>query len=86
VTPRIWADFNKTGNGRLELTLPGTLHDLERQGIRLQEGKRLTFWDDDAADDGTPLQLEADGVVFYDDARGCWAARYEMDAVRWVRP
>ena len=83
---RVWADFNKTGAGRLELTLPETLRDLERQGISLHEGLRLTFWDYDADDDGSPLHLEADATVEYDARRKVWVAWYEMDEVRWVTP
>jgi hypothetical protein len=84
VTPRVWADFNKTGGGRLELTLPGTLRDLEKQRIELRDGLRLIFWDHDADADGTPLELEADATVYFDHERDCWAARYDFDAVRWV--
>jgi hypothetical protein len=86
MAPRVWADFNKTGGGRLELTLPETLRDLESQGIALQDGLRLTFWDYDAADDGTPLDLEADGTVYFDRERNCWAAWYDFNLVRWVEP
>ena len=83
---RVWADFNRTGGGRLELTLPETLRDLERQRITLHDGLRLTFWDYDGADDGSPLHLEADATVEYDANRRCWVAWYEMDEVRWVEP
>ena len=83
---RVWADFNRTGNGRLELTLPQTLADLREQQIDLRDGLRLTFWDHDAADDGSALHLEADGTVYFDETRACWAARYDPDAVRWVAP
>jgi hypothetical protein len=86
VAGRVWADFNKTGGGRLELNLPDTLGDLERQGITLRHGLRLTFLDYDAADDGTPLHSEADATVEYDPNRECWAAWYDMDEVRWVEP
>jgi hypothetical protein len=86
VPPRIWADFNKTGAGRLELTLPGTLRDLEQSGVTLSDGLVLTFWDYDAADDGSPLHLEADATVRFDANRHCWAAYYAFDDVRWVDP
>jgi hypothetical protein len=31
-------------------------------------------------------KMEADGTVYYDAARECWAARYDFDRVRWIKP
>src|SRR2546425_12436881 len=51
--PRIYADFqNMDDFNRLRLTSAGTLQDLERQGIQLQEGLLLTLYTDDAAQGG----------------------------------
>jgi hypothetical protein len=86
VVPRIWADFNKTGGGRLELTLPQTLNGLRQQGIELRDELRMTFWDYDADDEGSPMQLEVEATVYFDGARECWAARYDPEAVRSVKP
>ena len=65
--PKIYADFqNLDDANRLRLTCAGTLQDLERQGVHLQEGLVLTFYTDDADDQGQPDELRAEGVVHYD--------------------
>ena len=52
-TPRVYADFqNLDDANRLLLTCAGTLQDLQRQEIQLQEGLLLTFYSDDADDQG----------------------------------
>jgi hypothetical protein len=81
---RIWADFNKTGGGRLELTTVGTLRDLERKGVELRDGLVLTFFDEDADEEGNPADMEVEGVVRYDPSRRCWAASYDPAEIRWV--
>ena len=55
--PRVYADFqNLDDHNRLKLTCAGTGQDLARQGIQLQEGLILTFYTDDADDQGQPDQ------------------------------
>lgn len=60
----------------------GTLQDLERQGIQLQEGLLLTLYTDDADDQGQPDELRAEGVVHYDGGEQCWAATIDWAAIR----
>jgi hypothetical protein len=74
-TPRVYADFqNLDDANRLRLTCAGTLRDLQRQGIQLQEGLVLTFYSDDADDQGQPDELRVAGVVHYDADGQCWVA------------
>jgi hypothetical protein len=81
--PRVYADFqNLDDDSRLRLTCAGTLQDLERQAIRLQEGLALTFYTDDADDEGKPDELRAEGVVHYDPAQQCWVATIDWAALR----
>ncbi len=65
--PRIYADFCKcTQSSRnphhtsLILTTYGTLADLTRQKVRLQEGATLTFYSDSSEDE----DVEIEGTVF----------------------
>ena len=85
VTPKVYADFqNLDDSNRLRLTCAGTLQDLERQDIQLQEGLALTFYTDDADDQGRPDEWRVEGVVHYDydtDAQ-CWVAAVDWAALR----
>lgn len=82
-TPRIYADFqNLDDYNRLRLTCAGTREDLERQGIELREGLALTFYMDDADDQGHPDELLAEGVVHYHDEERCWVAAIDWSAIR----
>src|SRR2546425_7708920 len=81
--PKVYADFqNLDDANRLRLTCAGTLQDLARQGIQLQEGLVLTFYSDDADDQGQPDELRAEGVVHYDEDRQCWVATIDWTAIR----
>jgi hypothetical protein len=82
-SPKVYADFqNLDDANRLRLTCAGTLHDLARQGIQLQEGLVLTFYSDDADDQGQPDELRAEGVVHYDTDGQCWVATIDWAAIR----
>lgn len=81
--PRVYADFqNLDDANRLRLTCDGTLQDLARQGIRLREGLALTFYTDDADDEGRPDELRAEGLVQYDKDHDLWVATVDWGAVR----
>ena len=81
--PRIYADFQNLDDfNRLRLTCAGTVQDLKRQGIQLQEGQVLTFYTDDADDQGQPDELRVEGVVHYDVEGQCWVAAVDWTAIR----
>lgn len=81
--PKVYADFqNLDDSNRLRLTCAGTRRDLERQNIALREGLTLTFYTDDADDQGRPDVLLAEGVVHYDAEANCWVAAVNWDAIR----
>jgi hypothetical protein len=80
---KVYADFqNLDDANRLRLTCAGTLQDLARQGIQLQEGLVLTLYSDDADDQGQPDELRAEGVVHYDTDGQCWVATIDWTAIR----
>jgi hypothetical protein len=82
-TPRVYADFHNLDDcNRLRLTCAGTLQDLKRQAIELQEGLVLTFYTDDADDQGRPDELRLEGVVHYDPDGQCWVAAVDWAALR----
>lgn len=73
-TPSIYADFqNADPQGRVRLTVIGTIEDLARSGLRLIDGLRVTVYDE---------ELEADGVVCRSADEHIWVARIDWDAVR----
>ena len=81
--PRIYADFNKLDDdNRLKLTCAGTYADLLRFGIQLQEGMTLTFYMDDADDEGRPDDILLEGVVHYNTQEKCWVAEANWEALR----
>ena len=82
-TRRVYADFqNLDDANRLRLTSSGTLQDLERQGIELEEGLVLTFYTDDEDDLGHPDELRTEGVTHYDVDGRCWVATIDWSAIR----
>jgi hypothetical protein len=82
-TPKVYADFqNLDDDNRLKLTCAGTIEDLTRQGIELREGLVLTFYMDDADDEGRPDPLLAEGIVHYQEEDRCWVASIDWSALR----
>jgi hypothetical protein len=80
---RIYADFhNADEKGRLRLTCVGTIEDLATQGIQLHEGLVLTFYADDADDQGQRDDLLVEGVVSYAPEERCWVAAIDWNAIR----
>ena len=57
--------------------------DIERLGIELVEGARLTVCDYDADEEGNPTWVVAEGVAHFDPEREAWQLAYTMDDVHW---
>lgn len=71
---RVFADFhNADVQGRLRLNCIGTLEDLSRQKISLQEEQILTIYSED---------LEVDGIVEYSREENLWVAVIDWNAIR----
>ena len=71
---KIFADFhNADGKGRLRLNCVGTIEDLSRQNIKLQNGQLLTLYSE---------ELEADGVVQYSEEESLWVAAIDWQLLR----
>ncbi len=82
-THKVYADFqNLDDANRLRLTCAGTRQDLDSQGIQLQEGCVLTFYMDDADDEGQPDELLAEGTVRFNTSERCWVAEIDWTALR----
>ena len=74
--PKIFADFhNADDKGRLRLNCVGTIEDLSRQNIKLQDGQLLTLYSE---------ELEADGVVQYSEEESLWMAAIDWQMIREV--
>ena len=75
-TPKVFADFhNADAQGRLRLNCIGTIEDLARQHIELQDGQSLTLYSED---------LEVDGTVQYSEAENLWVATIDWQKIRPV--
>ena len=74
--PRIYADFHSADTeGRLRLNCVGTVQDLSRQRIALEEGLYLTLYSED---------LEVDGRVQFSTNENIWVAAIDWNAIREV--
>jgi hypothetical protein len=74
--PKIFADFhNADEQGRLRLNCVGTIEDLSRQNIKLQDGQLLAFCDE---------ELEVDGVVQYSEEENLWVAAIDWKQIKQV--
>ncbi|PAX46603.1 hypothetical protein [Brunnivagina elsteri] len=73
-TLRVFADFHNADiRGRLRLNCTGTIGDLARQKILLEDGLRLILYSED---------LETDGVVQYSTEENVWVALIDWDEIR----
>lgn len=74
--PRIFADFhNADEQGRLRLNCVGTIEDLSRQNIKLEDGQLLALYDE---------ELEVDGMVQYSQKESLWVAVIDWKQIRQV--
>jgi hypothetical protein len=84
--PRVYADFNDWDGDSISRFLflqhRGTVEDLARQGIILEEGLELVFYMDDADEHGNPDDLEADGKCHFHANYQCWVGRIEWNLIR----
>ena len=72
--PRVFADFhNADAQGRLRLNCIGTVEDLARQQITLQERQSLTLYSED---------LEVEAQVEYSTEENMWVALIDWAAIR----
>lgn len=72
--PSVYADFNNADpRGCLRLNCIGTVEDLARQGIRLQEGLQLLLHDE---------ELETEGEAHFSSEEQVWVAIVNWRKVR----
>ena len=75
---RVFADFhNADVKGRVRLNCAGTITDLERQGIVLQDGQSLCIYSE---------ELEVEGVVHYSKKEKLWTAVIDWNAIQEIEP
>jgi hypothetical protein len=74
--PKVFADFhNADAEGRLRLNCIGTIEDLARQHIELQNGQILTLYSE---------ELEVEGTVQYSEVEKLWVAQIDWAQIRQV--
>ncbi len=73
---RVFADFhNADAKGRLRLNCAGTVADLERQGIVLQNGQSFIIYSE---------ELEVEGIVHYSEEEKLWTAVIDWNSIQEV--
>ena len=76
--PSVFADFhNADAKGRVRLNCAGTVADLKRQKIVLQDGQSLILYSE---------ELEVEGIVCYSEEEKLWTAVIDWDAIQEVEP
>lgn len=81
--PRIYADFQNLDDfNRLKLASAGTAEDVARLGVQLRDGLMVTFYTDDADDEGRADELLVEGIVRFNEDERCWVAEVDWNAVR----
>lgn len=76
--PRVFADFhNADAKGRVRLNCAGTVADIKRQKIVLQDGQSLIIYSE---------ELEIEGVVHYSDEENLWTAVIDWNAIQEAEP
>ena len=76
--PRVFADFhNADTKGRVRLNCAGTVADLERQGIVLQNGQPFIIYSE---------ELEVKGIVHYSEKEKLWTAVIDWNTIQDVEP
>ena len=76
--PRVFADFhNADAKGRVRLNCAGTVADIKRQKIVLQDGQSLIIYSE---------ELEIEGVVHYSDEENLWTAVIDWNAIQEADP
>lgn len=74
--PRVFADFHNADEyGRLRLNCVGTIEDLNRQNIQLQENTQLILYSE---------ELEVDATVQYSEQENIWVAKIDWEQIREV--
>ena len=77
-TLRIFADFhNADAKGRVRLNCAGTVADLKRQKIVLQDGQSLIIYSE---------ELEIEGVVHYSGEENLWTAVIDWNSIQEAEP
>ena len=76
--PSVFADFhNADAKGRVRLNCAGTVADIKRQKIVLQDGQSLIIYSE---------ELEIEGTVHYSDEENLWTAEIDWNAIQEVEP
>ena len=76
--PSVFADFHNTdAKGRVRLNCAGTMVDIKRQKIVLQDGQSLILYSE---------ALEVTGVVHYSEEEKLWTAVIDWNAIQEVEP
>ena len=72
--PKVYVDFqNADARGRLRLNCIGTIQDLSRQQVELQEGLKLTLYSE---------ELEVEGQTHYSTEENVWVAVIDWNAIK----
>jgi len=79
---RIYLYLSAGRGGKHRFTI-GTFDDLKAAGIEPHPGLRLTFYSDDADDEGRPSNLVYEGVVGLDEECGRWYAVVDWESFRY---
>jgi hypothetical protein len=82
VPVKLWCDFNATSDYGLRLNCIGTIRDINKKGIELQEGLKLILWDEDVNDNMERDDLIVQAVATYNKDKMIWEGQFEWNEIR----
>ncbi|MBL4752584.1 MAG: hypothetical protein JKY52_03140 [Flavobacteriales bacterium] len=79
---KLWADFNASSDFGLRLNCNGTLKDLEKRNLILEEGMELLLWGEDYNEDDERDDLIVVATARYNSKRSIWEGEFDWNEIR----
>lgn len=79
---KLWADFNAPSDFGLRLNCLGTIKDLERQNLKLEEGMELLLWDEDYNEEYERDDLIVKATARYNSKNSIWEGEFEWNEIK----
>lgn len=79
---KLWADFNASSDFGLRLNCLGTIKDLERQNLNLEEGMELLLWDEDYNDQNERDDLIVKATARYNSKLSIWEGEFDWEEIK----
>ncbi len=79
---RLWADFSASTDNGLRLNCNGTIDDLSKQNIELEEGLKLLLWDEDTDKNDKPDNLVVEAIAQFNYELNIWEGVFDWKRIK----